>query len=112
MEAVCGPHMFSLNPTFAEDFWAFDKNILSLLKGYPRWISPKAWESRDRCLQAVKSWHQYANEHYDDVEIDPDTEYEPLFSAKFIRARQQYYSKIKSITADAKASVDLGLIWA
>jgi hypothetical protein len=54
-EAICGSFLLSLNPTLTEDFWAFDHNIPTLLKGIPRWLAPGAHKSREKMLIAIKN---------------------------------------------------------
>lgn len=111
LESLCGPHMLSLNPTFVEDFWNFDKGMIHLLKGYPRWLIPGSWSLREKCLDAVKKWHAFANEYGDETMAKADNAQDPIYGTKLMRARQDYFSKMSSMTADAIASADLGIIW-
>lgn len=33
LNAMCGPYLLSLNPTFLQDFWDFDRNLQTYLQG-------------------------------------------------------------------------------
>lgn len=112
VDSLCGPHLLCLSPAFAQDFWRFDHDVAFLLKGYPRWLSPRSWSARDKCIQAVKKWHTFASRHYEGLKGDLPDHYEEYFGDVFMRARQEYHSKRSTITADDMASTDLGIIWA
>lgn len=113
VEALCGPHLLSQSPTFVQDFWQFVADVPTLIKGLPRWLSPRPYRTRQRLLDAVKKWHVYATTHSDFTKTGPtDLEWEPYFGSKLIRARQKYSSKMPWMNKDALAAEDLGLIFA
>ncbi len=113
VESLCGPHLLSQSPTFVEDFWQFVTDVPTLIKGLPRWMSPAPYRTRQRLLDAVKKWHQYASEHSNFSKTGPnDPEWEPYFGSKLVRARQEYSSKMPWMNKDALAAEDLGLIFA
>lgn len=113
VETFCGSAILSLNPTFTEDFWAFDRSVPILLKRVPRWLYPQAYENRDKMLKMVKKWHAYANEHNDLFRTGVgDPEWEPYWGCKYIKARQQFLRKIEVMNADGLASEDLGFLFA
>lgn len=33
LNALCGPYLLSLNPSFLQDFWDFDRNLQTYLQG-------------------------------------------------------------------------------
>jgi hypothetical protein len=33
LDALRGPHLLRLNPTFLQDFWAFDRNLQTYMQG-------------------------------------------------------------------------------
>jgi hypothetical protein len=35
LDALCGPYLLSLNPSFLQDFWNFDRNLQTYLQGKP-----------------------------------------------------------------------------
>ena len=113
VEALCGPHLLSKTPAFVEDFWQFVADVPTLIKGLPWFLAPRTYRTRQRLLNAIKSWHKYAIEHSDYSKIGPsDAEWEPYYGSKLIRARQEYSSKMPWMNEDALAAEDLGLIFA
>ena len=111
IDAMCGPALTSLNPTWIQDFWDFDRSLPSFLKALPRWLAPKAWSARDRVIDGLKRWHAFAKENFTEDCVDKDG-HDPFFGTQLIRNRQDYFSKMDFMTPDALASEDLGLIWA
>lgn len=113
IETLMGSKILELNPTLVEDFWTFDRNVPLFLRCLPRWMIPRAYRSRERLLASIKKWHAYAHEHSDCTNTSrEDPEWEPYFGSKVIRARQEYSLPMKPMTADARASEDLGLMFA
>ncbi|MCJ1314666.1 hypothetical protein MMC25_008348 [Agyrium rufum] len=112
VEAMCGPVLLSLSPTFTSDFWEFDNHFPFFFKKYPRWLIPKGFRARDRLLQAVKSWLTYAHANFDQSMVSADGDWDPLFGSQFIRSRQDYCGKMADMSENAIASSELGMIWA
>jgi hypothetical protein len=112
MTALCGPHLFELSPTFAEDFWAFDHQLPNLFKGVPQWMNPKGYRVRERLLDSIAKWQKFANEHVNVLDdAQRDVEWEPYFGSKLMRCRQRSFLDTKSMNAAAMAAVDLGMVW-
>lgn len=112
-EALCGSHLLPQSPRFVEDFWEYVSSVPTLVKGLPRWISPKSYRVRGRLLDAIKRWHKMAHEHSDCSKTGTsDREWEPYFGSKLMRARQEYARGMEFMNADALAAEDLGLIFA
>lgn len=112
VESLVGSEFFKLNPNFVEDLFTFQQYIPDFLHLLPRWLMPRAYRVRKRLLQSVKQWHQYAHEHYDCSRLGPDDpNWEPYFGSKLIRARENYSLSMKEMSADARATEDLGLIF-
>ena len=40
IEAMCGPTLMEQNPTFVDNFWRLDSDILLFFKKFPRWLAP------------------------------------------------------------------------
>jgi hypothetical protein len=111
--ALCGPHIFRLNPTLTADFWKFDSYAPKVFKTLPRWMIPEAYEVRDSLHSQVKKWHKFANEHVDvNSKEVADLQYEEYFGAKIMRDRQQLFRGIDDFGEDAAAAGDLGMLWA
>ena len=99
IDAMCGLSFLERFPDFFDDFWQFDGRIPTLLNGWPRWMIPKAWQARDRCLSAMKQWRQSSNEDNFD-------------GNEFYWRKWSYYSKMQGISDDGVASSDIGFLWA
>ena len=113
VEAMCGPIIFRLNPSFTEDFWAFDKCVPNLFKRLPRWMVPGSYRALEKALKTVKQWHAVAHEQYDPNQIAPnDEDWDQYFGSKLIKERIAYSKKMGPMDEDALASEDLGLLWA
>ena len=108
---MCGPSLIALSPTMIQDLWEFDRSLPYFFKGYPRWLAPKAWKGRQRCLNNFKRWQAFAAQNFDDSCIDEDG-YDPYYGAPLMRSRQEYFSKMELIDQDALASENIGLMWA
>jgi hypothetical protein len=113
VRSIFGDYILSLNPTFAQDFWTFDRGMRDLFMQTPRWMQPGIFRARDRMLENVTRWHKYALEHYDieNAEKD-DVDWEPYLGSKFGRVRVATFMKFKALDETARAAEDMGLLWA
>lgn len=111
VEAMCGQNLLSKNPTFVEDFWAFDKVLPRLAKGYPQWLYPQSYRARDKCLASLKRWHEVIRTHFNESAVDSKG-WNPAYGAEFVKNRHIMWSKMPRMNADAAAAEDLGMIWA
>ena len=110
--ALCGPYIFSLNPTFNEDFWEYIRHIPILYKGLPRWWSPKAYKARDKCLAAITKWHLHAWNNVDHSKDHDSVAWEPYFGARIMRTRYTYAKNMEATTDESRAAEDLAMIFA
>lgn len=70
IEAMCGSSLISLNPSIADDLWAYDSAIPDLVKkGLSRWWAPGSYAKRDHILRSIKKWHTFARVHFDKTQI-------------------------------------------
>ena len=111
VEAMCGPILFHQNPAFGDDFWNLDHDILYFFKSYPKWLAPSAHRNRAKLLKNVKDWHAAAHRNFEESHIESDG-HDRFFGSPLMRIRQEYLSRIDALDAEAKASQDLGLLWA
>lgn len=110
--ALCGPHLFTLNPTFTEQFWEFDHHITKLFKQVPRWLTPKSYEIRDKYRSSVKKWLDYAYDHADPNDNGfVSTEWEEYFGARVMRDRNKDLGGVDGMTREARAGDDAAMIW-
>ena len=113
VEAMCGRHLLSQSATFVDDFWEFVDSVPTLIKGLPRWLSPRPYRVRGRLLESIKRWHNLAHEKSDSSKIGADDpEWDSYFGSKLIRARQEYSRNMPWMNADVLAAEDLGLLFA
>lgn len=113
VETIMGSKILEMHPTLVEDFWTFDSNVPKFLRCMPRWMIPSAYRNRDVLLRKIKEWHAYAHQHSDCTKTghgDPD--WDQYFGHKIVKARQEYASKMEPMNAEARASEDLGLMFA
>ena len=109
--AMCGSYLLSINPSFVQDFWDFDRDLPVLAKQYPRWLFPGPYRSRDICLEAMKQWHKFIMVHFDHPDIG-DEPWSQYYGVEMVRFRHKMWSGMPCINADSAASMDLGIIWA
>jgi hypothetical protein len=108
-----GSKILDMCPTIVEDFWTFDSNVPNFLPCIPRWLTPEAYPNRDHLLRMIKEWHAYAHRHSDCSKIIPeDPEWDLYFGLKLVKARQEYALKKEPMTAEARVTEDLGLMFA
>ncbi|KAI0850264.1 cytochrome P450 [Daldinia vernicosa] len=111
LNALCGPYLLKLNPTFLKDFWDFDRNLQTYLQGIPWFLAPRAYAARKRVLNAVKIWQQHARDHYDDSAMGADGD-DPFWGSSFFRERHEMFLEMDGFDHAAIASLDFGAIWA
>jgi hypothetical protein len=110
--AICGPHLFALNPTFTADFWEFDTRMSGMVKNIPRWLIPKSYRIRDKLKQEIMKWHEFASEHFDwEDENLAKEEWDEFFGSRLMRERQREYCAVEGMNAEARAANDLGMLW-
>ncbi|KAK8037683.1 hypothetical protein PG991_001029 [Apiospora marii] len=112
IEALVGSELLKLCPSFIDDLMTFQQSVPSFLRLVPRWLIPRAYRARKRLLEAIKVWHEHAHGSYDCSRLDSeDPKWEPFFGFILMRARG-HYTLDASMTPDARATEDLGLIFA
>ena len=99
IETMCGVSFLKTFPDFCENFWHLDSRMPTMLQNWPRWMIPKLWQTRDRCLSAMKQWRQLCSEKTFD-------------GNGFYWRRWSYYLKVQGISDDGVASSDVGILWA
>lgn len=98
IEAMCGAHFLDRFPDFGECFWRFNSQMPMLLRGLPRWMTPKAWQARDRCVSMMKQWRKISN----DGNFDGNA---------MMMRRWSYFSKMQGLSEHGVACSDLGILW-
>jgi hypothetical protein len=110
INAIFGPNLVRLNPTFMDDLFEFEHWFPLLAKGVPSLIIPKAFAVRRRLHSHFKRWYANAREHYTESSIDPDGDGDPFWGSEWMRQRQEALYKLQD--EDSLAAGDLGVAWA
>ena len=112
LEALYGPSLLTINPSFVEDLWEFDGQVVNLAKRLPRFLVPKAYRVRDRLKDQIQNWYQYARQHSgDDAAHTDNSDWDPYWGSVMNRERQKTLLSIDGQDDAALASTDLGLMW-
>ncbi|KAF2155457.1 cytochrome P450 [Myriangium duriaei CBS 260.36] len=111
MNAFCGPNLLRLNPDFVQDYWDFDRNLQTYMRGTPWFIAPKAYAARKRVLDAVISWQQHARDNFHASDIGPDGD-DPFWGSSVFRKRHEMYLAMDGYDYAAIASEDFAALWA
>ncbi|KAF5265263.1 hypothetical protein FOXYS1_3916 [Fusarium oxysporum] len=109
--ALAGRKVFDIDPNFADVFWDYDEDFMSLLYGIPKFLCRKGSNARDKCLETVKGYLDQGWQNLDwraCHEQNPD--WEPNFGSKLVREREVAMEKY-GIGLDGRASFQMGLIW-
>jgi hypothetical protein len=112
IETIYGTKLLELNPDFVNNFWEFESNAPRFLHAFPRRFMTRAYEVREKLIEAFEKTHLYANEHSDCSRIGAEEpEWEPNFGSKLLRSRQYGMLAMKPMDARARATEDLGLMF-
>lgn len=111
IECIYGPTMLRLNPTFMQNLWGFDDSVPWLARGVPSFIKPSIHRPREKCVDQLKRWYEFAREHFDESDISPDGDGDLYWGSNLMRYRQEKLLAVKSHDDDALARMDLGLAW-
>lgn len=98
VQAMCGVNFVRNFPDFVEDLRSFNLKMPLLLRGWPRWMIPTAWQKRDRCIAAMTEWRKLNNEgKFDGNAMFPQ--------------RWSSFSKMPAISEHGVACSDMGILW-
>ncbi|KAF2877366.1 cytochrome P450 [Massariosphaeria phaeospora] len=102
IHAFCGPHLLRLCPGFLQDFWDFDRSLHVFLQGVPRIFAPRAYASRKKVLDAVKTWQKHAREHGGTATAPggphADDDDDPFWGSSFFRERHKMFLEMDGYT--------------
>ncbi|KAI0483446.1 cytochrome P450 [Xylaria cf. heliscus] len=108
LNALYGPLLLKLNPDFVQEFWDYNAAIPTLMMGFPRWLTPKAYEARDKVLTGIKKWHRHALERSDVT--NTEAEWDDSWGSAYLKVRYNFRSPVDHMDADAHAADDLALL--
>ena len=112
--ALFGSRILEVYPELKVDFFEFDRVILSLFFGLPRFLNRKAYAVRDKALDGLRRWQEAViEESKGEPPLEPDGEisWEPVWGSRFSRAKQRYYAA-QGIAVPSRAAFDLGFLFA
>lgn len=112
IEAMTGSKILKLNPNLVADFWDAKQFAPDYFRGWPRWLVPKAFSARDRVIEAIRKWHDYAFANGDYTNTgSQDPDWDPVWGSKYAKVRQQYMLNMKPLTSRVRAAEDWGLMF-
>lgn len=112
IEALFGPSMMALNPTFVQDLWSFDADLPWFARGIPPFLMPKAHKNRQNLIDQILRWYAYARENFHEEKIEENGDGDPVWGSEMMRYRQKVLFQVTGRDDDAMARLDLGLAWA
>ncbi|KAF2397932.1 cytochrome P450 [Trichodelitschia bisporula] len=113
VNALMGTSLLEMTPDLEEQFFEFDKVMVSLFLGLPRIMNLKAHRIRDRIIDSFVRWHErlYAEGRHDPVDPDDaNIKWEPVFGSRIVRARQVLSDKV-GFSTHARAALDMGFMF-
>jgi hypothetical protein len=108
--AFTGSALLKLTPGWAKLYWEYDEAFLSLALDLLRFMNSKAYDARERMVDAAVKWLEYADANYD-WNNDKDPAWEELYGSRYFRkiVRVLQYS---GLTTRGQAASLLVQIWA
>jgi hypothetical protein len=108
---IFGPKMLELNPDLASDFWLFNENVGFLAMGIPNWFKPQGAQYRAKCLAAVTRWRRHAENELNAKHEDPA--WNSTWGLGVLERKYEDLDPNDVMSSEgAKASADLGFLWA
>jgi hypothetical protein len=111
--ALMGSHLLEMVPNLCEEFWGFDKEMLSFFFQIPAFMMSEAYTRREKILSSLEAWDaKMTGLSVDHVAMDPnnDVDWEPLFGSRLNRARRLHYAE-RGQNKRSRAGFDLGLLF-
>ena len=110
--AFMGSRILEIYPNLRADFFDYDRHMLTMFFRVPKWLSPTAYNVRDRTLDGLVCWQQQMLAECSDNPADPDgsIDWEPVFGSRANRARQRYYAS-RGLKLRTRAAMDLGFLF-
>ncbi|KAG6985307.1 cytochrome P450 [Physcia stellaris] len=97
VETMLGSSFLSQFPDFVDNFYTYNSRIRRFLQGWPKFLLPKAWCARKRCIDIMQQWRKTVNAQ--------DFDGSPM-----MLKRWSWFEKW-NISDDAIAASDLGILW-
>ena len=98
-ETMLGSKFLAQFPDFVDCFYTYNDRIRRFLQGWPRFLIPRAWAARKRCIEIMRLWKR-------GVEADAGS----FDGSPMMVKRWEIFEKW-GISEDAIAASDLGILW-
>jgi hypothetical protein len=72
IESMFGPRLFELSPNVLEAFWEFDRNIIPLTLGIPKWMYSVPHTAQERYYGMIRKYLDEAKSGSDSESADAD----------------------------------------
>lgn len=109
---LMGSAFVDSHPDFLDDIWQIDANIMGSVFGYPSWLPSiaAARRARGRILEKLVAWHA----HMDAVGplTDTNADLGPFADVSDLMKQRQKIWAARGFSMEARASVDLSILWA
>ncbi|KAE8396125.1 cytochrome P450 [Aspergillus alliaceus] len=115
LQSLYGSLLISKNADFNRNLWRYDKQIMTMAKRLPSWLTPEAYSLRDELLLSIMRWHQEATFLSETMTISEQASEggaDPYWGSAMMRERHKMLLSIEGQDLKSVASTDLGLIWA
>ncbi|KAF2668284.1 cytochrome P450 [Microthyrium microscopicum] len=110
--ALMGERLLEIYPELSTDFWEFDKYMLTLFFGLPRFVSPKAYKALEKCKAGMLRQQEICFKECNGEPEDPSGSvgWEPIWGSRANRSRQCFYKEVDMLPS-SKAAADLAFMF-
>jgi hypothetical protein len=106
IEAIFGPNLQRMHPSFVHSLFEFDRMAPSLLKGMS---FGRAERLRQILLYQLRTWFKHARKHFTEASRYADGDGDPFWGSTLTRGRHEDLKPL--FNDDAMSSHDLGMAW-
>ncbi|KAL0934666.1 nacht and ankyrin domain protein [Colletotrichum truncatum] len=111
VEALYGKHLFSVCPSFCEDFWEFYEAFPIISRGLPKWLFPSQYRKRDKLLAHFQCWRRRCHQLFDWTDDNlVNCDYEPIWGTHYIRRMVRRHEKL-GFSDEGISTVMLGYLF-
>jgi hypothetical protein len=103
MVSLGGTKLLEIFPDISSEFWSWDEGLVGMLVGTPRLFARAAYTARDSLVDKLEQWLAVG---YASTADESDPDWEPIFGARVMRKRHEYYAQQK-LSLRGQASADL-----
>ncbi|KAI1770960.1 cytochrome P450 [Hypoxylon cercidicola] len=112
VRTLFGEELLAQHPGFVEDLWEYDKGVMNLIRGLPRFLTLRTHRIRDRLVRSVERWHEKASDPVSCPKESNGFSDQSLWGSDMMKERYHMLLATKGQDAKSVAITDLALIWA